>query len=378
MNFDLNTEQKMLKDSAHKFFAKEADSNYIRQMAEDELGYSKKIWQKMAGLGWTGILVPEENEGSGMSFLDMTVLLYEMGYACFPGPFFSTAVLSVATLLEGANEEQKRELLPKIAEGKNILSLAWLEKSGRYNAKGITAKAEYQDDCYIVSGTKLFVPDANAADSMICALRTTAAGTGSADGISLFLVDTQSEGLSIGELKTIRGDKLAEVVFDKVEVRAENLVGEIDQGWSILEKVLPLAAVAKCAEMIGGAQKVIEMVVDYAKKRYQFGQPIGSFQAIQHHCADILTLVETSTFLTYQAAWRISRKMPNQKEASMAKLWCSDSYRQLVALGHQVIGGAGFMEEFDLQLYFKQAKSSELAFGDADFHREIVAQELGL
>ncbi len=378
MNFDLNTEQKMLKDSAHKFFAKEADSNYVRQMVEDNYGYSKKIWKKMAGLGWTGIIVPEESEGSGMSFLDLVVLLYEMGYACFPGPFFSTAVVAAAVILEAASDKQKQELLPKIASGKNILTLAWLEKSGRYNAEGIKAKAVRQDDHYLVSGTKLFVPDANTADKLICALRTDNSGIRNEDGISLFLVDTKSEGVSFEELDTLRGDKLAEVVFNNVKIPVENSLGEINQGWKILEKVLPMAAVAKCAEMIGGAQKVIEMVVDYAKKRYQFGQPIGSFQAVQHHCADILTLVDTSTFLTYQAAWRISQEIPYQKEASMAKLWCSDSYRKLVALGHQVIGGAGFMEEFDLQLYFKQAKSSELAFGDADFHREMVAQQLGL
>jgi len=280
--------------------------------------------------------------------------------------------------LEGANEEQKMNLLPQIAGGEKLLTLAWLEKSGKYTAKGIAAKVDLREDKYILSGRKLFVPDAASADLIICAVRTEDSSQKSEEGISLLMVDAGSEGLSIEGLRTIRGDNLAEITFNKVRVPRENQLGKRNQGWGILERVLLKAAVAKCAEMIGGAQKVIEMVVDYAKNRHQFGRPIGSFQAIQHHCADILTLVETSTFLTYQAGWRISEEISYEREAAMAKAWCSDSYRKLVALGHQVMGGIGFMEECDLHFYFRHAKSSELAFGDADFHRERVAQQLGL
>ncbi|MBT3312369.1 MAG: acyl-CoA/acyl-ACP dehydrogenase [Desulfobacterales bacterium] len=382
MNFDLNTEQKMLKDSARNFFSREAGTDFIREMENDEKGYSSKMWKKMARLGWMGLLIPEEYNGEDMGFLDMSVLLEEMGYACLPGPFFSTAVLSVITLIECANDRQKKNLLPKIADGSQLLTLAWIEESGTYSGNGITAKAELKDDNYIISGTKLFVPDANSADKIIVAARTDNSSSNPDEGISLFVVDTKgdsrNENIKIEVLKTIRSDKLCEVTFKNTIVSKENMLGEPGKGWEILKKVLLKAAVAKCAEMSGGAKRVLEIVVDYAKIRHQFGRPIGSFQAIQHHCADILTFVDTSVFMTNMASWKINEGLPYEKQASMVKSWVSESYKKLVSLGHQVLGGVGFMEEFDLQLYYKQAKACELAYGDADFHRELVAVEMGL
>lgn len=386
MNFDLNTEQKMLKDSARNFFSREADTEFVREMENDEKGYSPKMWKKMARLGWMGLLVPEKYNGEEMGFLDMTVLLEEMGYACLQGPFFSTAVLSVITLLESANENQKKSLLPKIADGSQFITLGWIEESGTYSGKGINAKAELKDDNYIISGTKLFVPDANIADKIIVAARTDNSSEDPDEGISLFVLDlkddlkgdTNNKSINIEVLKTIRSDKLCEVTFENTIVPKENMVGEPGKGWEILKKVLLKAAVAKCAEMSGGAKRVLEMVVDYAKMRHQFGRPIGSFQAIQHHCADMLTFVDTSVYMTNMASWKINEGLSYEKEASMVKSWVSESYRKLVSIGHQVMGGVGFMEEFDLQLYYKQAKACELAYGDADFHRELVAVEMGL
>ena len=386
MNFDLNTEQKMLKDSARNFFSREADKEFIREMENDEKGYSQKMWKKMARLGWMGLLVPEKYNGEEMGFLDMTVLLEEMGYACLPGPFFSTAVLSVITLLESANEKQKKRLLPKIADGSQIITLGWIEESGTYSGKGISAKAELKDDNYIISGTKLFVPDANTADKIIVAARTDNSPEDPDEGISLFVVDlkgdlkgdTNNKSINIEALKTIRSDKLCEVTFKNTIVPKDNMLGEPGKGWETLNKVLLKAAVAKCAEMSGGAKRVLEMVVEYAKMRHQFGRPIGSFQAIQHHCADMLTFVDTSVYMTSMASWKINEGLPYEKEASMVKSWVSESYKKLVSIGHQVMGGVGFMEEFDLQLYFKQAKACELAYGDSDFHRELVAVEMGL
>lgn len=378
MKYDLSTDQKLLKDTAREFFSKEFDTTLVRDMVKDDKGFTAEHWKKMAELGWMGILIPEQYADFEMSFLDMAVLLYEMGYACFPGPFFSTAVLGVITLLEAGSDPQKQKVLPEVAKGDRILTLAWTETSGAYSANGISARADLQNDHYALSGTKLFVPYAHIADTILCAARTEDPQEDREPGISLFIVDGKSPGLGVEVLSTMAGDKLCEVTLNQVRISRENLLGERNQGWSVLKRVLLKAAVAKCAEMSGGAQKVLEMVVDYAKKRVQFGQPIGSFQAIQHHCANILTYVDTSKFMTYQAAWRISQGLPFEKEASMCKAWVSDSYRQLAALGHQVMAGTGFMEETDLQLYFKQAKAAETAFGDADFHREIVADQIGL
>ncbi len=297
-----------------------------------------------------------------------------MGYFCVPGPFFSTAVLGGLAILEAGTEALKTNLLPDLAAGKRFLTLAWVEEGGLYSPEGIKLAAQSKDDHYVLSGTKLFVPYAHVADTIITAART---GDGAED-LTLFLVDAKSPGISVELLDTIAADKQCEVVFDKVKVPEDNLLGEVDKAWPILNRVLLMSAVAKSAEMAGGGRRVMELVVPYTKERKQFGRPVAASQAVQHHCADMLTYADTIEFMTHQAAWRIGAGLPFEKEASMCKAWVSDSYRKLAALGHQVIGGVGFMEEHDLQLYFKRAKAAELMFGDAAYHREMVAREMGL
>lgn len=378
MNYEFNQTQKILKDEAHRFLAKECPSDFVRAMAEDDNGYSRDIWQKMAELDWMGIMIPEQFGGMGGSFLDLTVLLSEMGYHCMPGPYFATVVLGGLTILEAANDAQKNEILPALCRGEQLLSVAWVESEGTYDPEGIKLTAEKQGDDYLLNGTKLFVPYAHVADRLICAARTGQPAGDRHTGITLFLVDAKQPGIRIQPLITMAGDKQSEVIFDKVTVSKDRLLGQPDEGWPLLKKVLQMAAVAKCAEMIGGAQCAMDMAVPHAKGREQFGRPVGAFQAIQHHCANMLTYADTLKFMTYQAAWRISEGLSFEKEASMCKAWSSEAYRKLVALAHQVIGGLGFMEEYDLQLYFKHAKAAEQVLGDADFHREWVARELGL
>lgn len=309
-----------------------------------------------------------------MSFLDLAILLAEMGYFCVPGPFFSTVVLGGLTVLEAGNEEQKARILPQVAVGKRLLTLAWLEEGGTWTPEGIRLRGESRDDRFLLTGTKLFVPDAHVADILIVAARTGEAP----QAISLFEVDAGSPGVRITPLDTLAGDKLCEVVFDGVEVPRENLLGEAGGAWPVLNSTLLKAAVGKCAEMDGGSQKALEFAVAYVKERVQFGKLIGVFQAIQHHCADMLTYADTIHFMTCHAAWKIASGLPFEEEASMCKAWVSEAHRRLLALSHQVLGGIGFMEEHDLQLYFRRAKAAELAFGDGGFHRERVAQAMGL
>jgi len=374
MNFDLSEDQNIIKEAAHKFLSKECPSEFVRQMAEDEKGFTPQLWKGMAELGWMSLLAPEEYDGYGGTFLDLTVLLSEMGYFCLPGPFFSTVVLGGLTVQEAGNEAQKQAILPGLAAGDRILTLAWTEADADFLPESIRLTAELQDDHYVLSGTKLFVPDANSADTIICAARTGQAPT----DVSLFLVEAKSPGLTVNLLTTMAGDKQCEVIFDRVSVPKDNLLGGLNQGWPVLEKVLLLAAVAKCAEMMGGADRVMELVIPWTKERVQFGRPIGAFQAVQHHCANMAAYRDTLKYMTYEAAWRIGAGLPYQQEAAMCKAWVSDSYRKLTALAHQVLGGIGFMEENDMQLYFKRAKAAEQFFGDADFHRELVAQAMGL
>jgi len=374
MDFNLNEEQLMIKDAARKFLAKECPSQFVRAMAEDEKGYTDQIWQGMAELGWMSLLIPEEYGGFGGNFLDLMTLIAEMGYAALPGPFFSSVVLGGLTVMEAGSEVQKKEILPGLATGERMLSLAWTETDGSYAPEAVRLTADREGEEYVLSGTKLFVPDAHVADILITVART----GGKPTDISLLLVEAKSPGLAIAPLVTMGGDKQFEVSFDRVKVPRTNLLGSNNGGWPVLQKILLMAAVAKSAEMMGGTERIMELVLPWTKERVQFGRPIGSFQAIQHHCADMVIYKDTLTYMVYQASWRMTAGLPFEKEASMCKAWVSDAYRKFVALGHQVLGGLGFMEEHDLGLYFKRAKAAELFFGDPDFHRELVARQMGL
>lgn len=378
MDYDLNQEQTMLADAARRFISSECNGVYLREMLGDQRGCTDQVWGQMAELGWMGLLIPEEWGGYDGSFGDMAVLLYEMGHGCMPGPFFSTAVVGVLTLLAAGSDEQKKAILGNVATGEHLLSLAWLEESGKYGASSINLAATAQGEQYVLSGSKLFVPDALAADTIICATRTNDQTTDPQDGISLFLIDPQTPGLTIRAMKSYTGEKLCCLNFDGVQVGAANLLGAKDQAWPVLMEVLLKAAVAKSAEMSGGADWVLATAVDYAKEREQFGRLIGSFQAIQHHCVNMLTDADTARFLMYQAAWMISAGMDFAKQASMCKAWVGDAYRRLLTLGAQVLGGTGFMEEHDLHLYYNRSKAAEMAYGDARFHRELVAEKMDL
>ncbi len=377
MDLGFTEEQEMLRTSARDFLTNECPKDLVRQMAEDEKGYTPELWSKMAELGWMGLAFPEEYDGMGMTFFDLIILLEEMGRSCLPGPFFSTVVLGGLTLLDAGTEEQKKELLPKIANGDLIMTLALTEPSAGYDPASITVKATPDGDDYVINGTKLFVPDANVAELMVCVTRTKE-GASPEEGVTLFLIDANSPGITTTLLKTIAGDKLCEVVFDNVRVPKKNIVGELDKGWPVMERIEKKATVALCAQMVGGAGATLEMSVNYAKERVQFGRPIGTFQAIQHHCANMVTDVDGSKYITYEAAWKVGEGLPATMEVSMAKAWVTEAYQRVTLLGHQIHGGIGFTEEHDMPLYFKRAKAAESTFGNADWHREVVAKQLGL
>jgi 3-oxocholest-4-en-26-oyl-CoA dehydrogenase beta subunit len=376
MNFELDEEQSMLKTSARDFLEKECPVKLVRDMMEDEKGYSPELWKKMAQLGWFGLAFPEKYGGANFTFLDQAVLLEECGRALVPGPVMPTVILVGQTILAAGTEEQKQNILPKMINGDLILTLAFLEKSGSLEASGVTVKAEKSGDKYVISGTKLFVPDAHVADYILCVARTNNSAN-KEDGISLFLVDTKTKGIQVQVLKTMTGEKLCEVVFNNVSVPAQNIVGQVNKGWSLVQKIQREGAVAEAAWMTGGARWVLDTSIDYAKERIAFGRPIGSFQAIQHKLADMALEVEGATSIMYYAAWTISEDASDKNmAASMAKSWCSDTYRNAAFNGVQIHGGIGFTWDHDMHLYFKRAKASEVSFGDSDYHREIVANLL--
>ncbi len=377
MDFALSEEQEMIKKMARDFLEDKCPKALVREMEADEKGNPAELWRGMAGLGWMGLALPEKYGGGDMTFLDLAVLLEEMGRACLPGPFFSTVVLGALPILELGSDEQKDAYLPGIAGGEKVCTLALNEADGGYDAASINTSAVADKDDYVITGSKLFVPDAHIADYIICAARS-GKGAKAEDGITLFLVDAGSPGISTTVLKTVSGEKLCEVVFDKVRVPAADILGEPGQGWAAVENIVQRAAVAKCCQMVGGLQQVLEMTVDYAKERKQFGRPIGSFQVIQHYCANMTSDVDGSRFSTYQAAWLLSEGLPCQQEVAVAKAWIGDACRRVIVLAHQIHGAIGVTMDHDLQFYTRRFKVAETAFGDADFHREVVAQGMGL
>ena len=375
MDLGLSEEQELLKNSARDFLEKEVQESYVREMEEDERGYSNEVWKKMADLGWQGLMIPEDQGGAGFGFLDLIVLIEEFGRALVPGPFISTMIGATA-IMEGGSDQQKSDVLSRVASGDTIMTLALTEPSARFDAEGVALKAEKSGDGYTLNGTKLFVPDAHVADQMVVVARTGGSGE---QGISLFLVDRSTQGVATEVLKTIASDKQCEVRFENVKVPAANLIGAEGQGWEIMQRVIRKATCMEMAYLVGLAQMDFEISVNYAKERVQFGRPIGSFQAIQHKAADMVTDVDGARFIMYRAAWSVAENEPDADlQVSMAKAWVSDATRRVVAHGQQIHGGIGFTKDYKIQLYFRRQKRGELMYGDGDFHREKVADALAI
>ena len=376
MDLRFTEAQEMLRKSARDFLSTECPKTKVRELEEVEEGYSPETWQKMAELGWMGLIIPEEYEGMGVTFQDLIVLLEEMGRNILPGPFLSTTV-STFPILEVGTEEQKREFLPKIARGELVLTSALLEVSGTFDASGIATKAMPKEGDFIINGTKLFVEMAHVADYLICATRTKE-GVSPEEGITLFMVEAKAPGISCEVMPTIGMDKLCEVRFEDVLVPGKNLLGELDKGWAVVEKTLEKGAIAKCAESIGGMQACVELTVAYSKDRVQYDRPIGAFQALQHIMADMWIAMETSRYLVYEAAWMESEGLPCAKEVSMAKAYVNEAYKDVTKWAVRLHGAIGTSRDHDIPLYYRRAKAVDTAFGSTDFHNKLVAEKIGL
>jgi alkylation response protein AidB-like acyl-CoA dehydrogenase len=302
----------------------------------------------------------------------------EFGRAVMPGPFPATVLLGGAAIAEAGSPAQRHEFLPGIAAGEVKATLAATEPNARWDAAGITLAGREARGGFTLSGTKLFVPDAHLADVLVVAARTRDGST-MEDGVSLFLVPKGTPGVTVRVLPSVdETRKLCEVKFDNVAVPATALLGDLNGGWPALARVTDRAAVALAAEMCGAAQRVLDMTVDYAKLRVAFGKPIGTYQGVKHKCADMLIEIENAKSLTYYAAWAVDEAEPDAAMAvSMAKAAASDAGRKVCAAGIQLHGGIGMTWEHDLQLYLKRAKASEIALGDATWHRERIARLMG-
>ena len=377
MDLGLTEDQEMLRSMAREFIEAEAPRTYVRDMEEDDRGITTDLWQKIAQVGWLGLIVPEEHGGTGQSLVDLGILMEEVGHGVLPGPFFNTALVTVG-ILDAGTDAQKAEYLPKIANGDIIASQAIMEPYSRLDAGGINLEAKKQGENYVLNGSKLFVENAHVSDLLLVPVRTSKAGKNAEKGITLLLVDTNSDGIKVDKLKTIATDNQCEVTFKNVTVPAANVLGEANNGWDTLKLLLQKGASLRCCQMVGALQEVLDMTVEYVKNRVQFGRPIGSFQAIQHYCANMATDVDGSRFITYQGLWRLGEELPSDLEVSAAKAWVSDSAQRVAATAHQCHGAIGFTQEHDLQLFTRRLKAWEVSFGDGDYHRERVAQAMAI
>lgn len=371
MNFAFSEEQEELRNIVRQFLDAKSPESAVREQMETEAGYDPDVWRQMAEqLGLQSLIIPEEFGGQGYGYVELVVVAEEMGRALLCAPFFSTVVLAANALIHSGDDEAKARFLPAIAAGESIATLAFTEANGRWDESGIEAVATPDGDAYTITGEKSYVLDGAVADLVIVAART-------ADGVSLFSVDGSATGLTRTALATMdQTRKQAKLTFDGVPA---TLIGESGAGWDVLSTVLDLAAVALAAEQVGGAQRCLDMSVEYAKQRVQFGRPIGSFQAIKHKCADMLLEVESAKSAAYYAGWcaaQMNDELPSV--ASLAKAYCSEAYFHTAGETIQIHGGIGFTWEHPAHLYFKRAKSSELLFGDPTYHRELLAQRIGI
>lgn len=371
MNFAFSEEQEELRNIVRSFLENKSSEETVRELMETEKGFDDAVWSQMAEqMGLQSLIIPEEYGGSGYSYVELCVVLEEMGRRLLAAPYFSTVVLGANTILQSGDDAAKSELLPGIASGETKATLALTESNGRWDESGIEATATKSGDGYTISGEKMFVLDGHTADLIIVAAKSDA-------GTSLFTVKSDASGLTREALSTMdQTRKQAKLTFADTPA---TLLGTEGKGWDVLSTVLDLTAVALAAEQVGGAQLVLEMAVQYAKDRVQFGRPIGSFQAIKHKCADMLLEVESAKSAAYYAAWcaaEMNDELPSV--ASLAKAYCSEAYFHAAAENIQIHGGIGFTWEHPAHLYFKRAKSSELLFGDPTYHRELLAQRIGI
>jgi len=370
-----SAEQQELRDSVSRFLADRMPLQRVRELMESGDGSDENVWSYAGSqLGLQGIAIPEEYGGGGFSFVEQAIVLEQLGAALYPGPYLASAVLAATALLASSDEAAKRDLLPGIATGSTVATLAFTEDNGSWEPDAIRLAATRDDQGWRLDGHKNFVLGGHCADLILALART-------GDGLSLFAVDARAadsaDGLTRKQLQTLDQTRtLGRLEFSALPAR---LIGAPGEGGQILDRTLDVAAIALAAEQLGGAQRALDMAVAYAKIRHQFGRPIGSFQAIKHRCADLLLEVESlRSAVGYAAAALAEDSAEVPVLAALVKALASDTYFHVAAENIQIHGGIGFTWEHDAHLYFKRAKSSELFLGDASYHRERLATRIGV
>ncbi len=367
-------EEQLLKNAAREFLEAEVSTALVREMELDEIGYPPALWQQMADLGWLGLAVPEEYGGQGLPIAYLGLVMEELGRVLAPVPLHSTMVAALA-IAEAGTEAQKGELLPAVCSGDMVMTWAVTERDPRLIPSAVAQQAQSDGDGWILNGVKMFVDNFNVARRCLTAVRTAPASDDS-QGISLFLIDPNGVGVSQTPLVTIAKDKQSRVSFDNVRVTGADLVGELHNGWPVVERMLERATALLCCQMIGATRKDAEMAIEYAKNRVAFGRPIASFQSIQHMCADMLLFTDGAQLLTYEALWKMDQGLPAGVEVSQAKAFANEKCEAVVRQSQVIHGGIGFMMEFDLHLWLRRVSAWTMRLGTTFDHRARIASAL--
>ncbi len=372
IDLNFNEEQQLICNTAKEFFAKRCPPELARKYENSTEDFPRELWKEIADLGWLGMTFPVEYDGLGCSFLDTYGIYVEAGRSLAPVPLLEAIGIGAALVARMGSADQKQALLPAIAAGDKLVTLAIMEPDGSYGANGVTLTAVKQGDGFVLDGTKLLVACAGTADRLIVAARTGGAGE---DGVTLFLVDPKAAGVSIERTKNIGGYPLYAVTLAKVAVSAADVLGAVGKAWPATEAVMMQAAVLQSAMVVGAGERVLEIAVGYAKERVQFGQPIGRHQAVQYLCTDVAIALRNTSLLTLHAAWKIDSGQPFLREAALAKASASKASAKMTFAAHEVHAGIGFMIDYDLQLYTMRGKHWEYNLGDARHHYEIAVAQ---
>ena len=367
-------EEQMLKNVAREFLEAEVSTALVREMELDGLGYPPALWKQMADLGWLGMSIPEQFGGQGLPITYLGLILEEAGRVMAPVPLHSTMVAAL-TLAAIGTDQQKQDILPAVSDGSMVLTWAVQERDARLIPDAIELDAKADGDGWILNGTKMFVDNFVVAERCLIAARTSPK-SGSSQGISLFIVDPNGNGVNQTALVTLAKDKQRRVDFKDHRIERTALVGELDEGWPLVEAMLDRGTALLCCQMVGAARKDAEMAIEYAKNRVAFGRPIGSFQSVQHMLADMLLHVDGGEMLTFEALWKMDEGLPASVEVSQAKAFCNEKCESVVRTSQVIHGGIGFMMEFDLHLWFRRVTSWSLRLGTTYDHRARIASAL--
>ena len=377
MDLGLTEAQEILKTTAANFIQQEYPKETLIALETTPTGVTPELFRKVAELGWLGIIIPEAYGGEGRSFTDAAVLFEELGRGPVPGPYFSSGVLGALTVLHGGTEEQKRAILPQVATGECVLSLAVTEPHYGWRPETVQMRASLQRGSYTLNGVKLFVHDAQAATHLVCAVRTSPPGNGASSGVTLLLVDAGAPGVT---RRTLPGwmSQVDEVHFTNVQVPATAVLGGTEgQGWETLAAAMLQAIPILCAYQVGSCQTVFDMAVAYSRTRVQFGQPIGRFQRVQDHIINIVNNLDAARWTTYEALWKLDTGRPAAASVHLAKAVTSEAYLKVCDSGHEVHAGVGVIREYGLTLHTQRSRTLYHLLGDPRYHRRRLADALG-